>query len=112
MRMLTPYLFFNGNCREAMTFYKSSLGGELQVMTYADAQGAECPEALKDKVMHSHLRSGDALLMASDVSPNEKVMTGTNVHMSASCSSIEEIENLYKVLSAGGKALMPLHDAF
>jgi len=30
---------FNGNCREAMTFYQKCLGGDLQVTTFADMPG-------------------------------------------------------------------------
>jgi PhnB protein len=37
MKEATPYLIFNGNCREAMTFYQSCLGGELNVMTFGEA---------------------------------------------------------------------------
>jgi PhnB protein len=31
MKEATPYLVFNGNCREAMTFYQSCLGGEQRM---------------------------------------------------------------------------------
>ena len=27
-----PYLFFSGNCEEALEFYKKALGAEVQVM--------------------------------------------------------------------------------
>ena len=27
MKAITPYLVFDGNCREAMTFYQQALGG-------------------------------------------------------------------------------------
>lgn len=50
--------------------------------------------------------------MASDCPPGQPVVTGNNVQLSASCSSREQIENLFKVLSAGGKVIQPLHDAF
>jgi uncharacterized glyoxalase superfamily protein PhnB len=44
MKPLTPYLFFNGNCREALNFYKDCFGGQLELMTYADAPNKEaCP---------------------------------------------------------------------
>ena len=32
-----PYLFFGGNCREAFTRYKEIFGGELAMMSMADA---------------------------------------------------------------------------
>ena len=33
MATLNPYLTFNGNCKEAMGFYKEIFGGELSLMT-------------------------------------------------------------------------------
>ncbi len=32
MKDITPYLTFDGSCREAMTFYQQCLGGELSTM--------------------------------------------------------------------------------
>jgi PhnB protein len=36
---LAPYIFFKGNCREAMEFYKEVFGGELDLMAYEDVPG-------------------------------------------------------------------------
>jgi PhnB protein len=47
MKPLTPYLFFAGNAREAMEFYKDCFGGKLEVMTYADAPEDACPGGTK-----------------------------------------------------------------
>ncbi len=44
MTQLFPYLRFNGNCREAMNFYKSCLGGELILQTVANRPSRrKCP---------------------------------------------------------------------
>ncbi len=45
MKPLTPYLFFAGNAREAMEFYKDCFDGKLEVMTYADAPEDAYPGA-------------------------------------------------------------------
>ena len=38
MSTLDTYLFFDGNCAEAMRFYEKTLGGKLEMMmTQADA---------------------------------------------------------------------------
>lgn len=34
---LTPYLLFDGNCAEAMTFYQACLGGELTITKIGDS---------------------------------------------------------------------------
>ena len=111
MKSVTPYLFFDGNCREAMEFYQGCLGGDLQVMTYGDAQGDSCPLALKDRVMHASVGSGDWILMASDA-PDRMPPVGGNVQVTADCSSRQEIEALFDALSQGGTPTYPLHDAF
>ena len=63
---LNPYLSFQDNAREAMTFYQSVLGGELTMSTFAEFHASDDP-AEQDKVMHSHLESADGLvLMGAD----------------------------------------------
>src|SRR5688572_12306195 len=50
MPVLDSYLFFNGNCAEAMRFYERTLGGKLEaLMTYGDSPEPEkCPAGAKD----------------------------------------------------------------
>ena len=36
MKHVTPYLIFDGNCREAMNFYKQCIGGELTTSTFGE----------------------------------------------------------------------------
>jgi len=38
---INGYLTFNGNCREAMNFYKKCLGGELTFQTIGDSPLSE-----------------------------------------------------------------------
>ena len=65
--ILNPYLNFRGTAREAMDFYQSVFGGEVQRSTFADYQMAQDP-ADNDLVMHSQLTSpGGFTLMAADV---------------------------------------------
>jgi PhnB protein len=75
---LNPYLAFNGNCREAMTFYKDALHSELNIQTFGESP-MEVPPEQKDRVMHATLTFGDAIIMASDgtvVMPWEKTFWG------------------------------------
>ena len=70
MKQIVPYLAFNGNCREAMEFYKECLGGELEFMNWGDAPEDACGEGMPkiedDKVMHGCLHDGEFTLMACD----------------------------------------------
>lgn len=62
---LDPYIFFSGNCREAMEFYKSIFGGELTVQTVDEGPDFPGKEEMKGQIMHA-LLEGDVRLMGSD----------------------------------------------
>ncbi|HXF90306.1 MAG TPA: VOC family protein [Candidatus Nitrosotenuis sp.] len=117
MKPLTPYLFFNGNCRQAMDFYKQCFGGKLELMTYGQAPDDACPGGQpidaknKDKIMHSCLTQDEFSLMASD-NPMGAPIVGDNVSLSIQCTSMDEIQKLFTALSDGGQITMPLADTF
>jgi len=67
MTYLTPYLLFDGKCRQAMEFYRSCLGGELMVTKVKDTPAKDqMPVFQHDKVLNARLRSGNLELSASD----------------------------------------------
>ena len=109
MTTASPYLFFDGNCREAMNFYKGCFGGSLEVMTYGDSDPSAMA-AIKDKIMHSFLSKGAFGLMGSD-SYESKPLLGENVQIGIGCDTVPEIEALFKALSEKGKVDYPLADA-
>lgn len=111
MKALTPYLFFDGNCQEAMNFYKECFDGKLEVMTYENAPPETCAglNIPKDKVMHACIQAGDLTLMASD---GVDIKAGSNININIDCESLEQIEGLFQKLSQGGKVIAPLENAF
>jgi len=113
MTQLNVYLTFNGNCREAMTFYNDCIGGELTIQSFGDVQGEDTSETERNLVMHANIVKGGFLLMASDTSERHgSVTTGTSVSLSFNCDSEEEIDTYFAKLSAGGNVTMPLEDTF
>jgi PhnB protein len=105
--LLDPYLFFNGNAAEAMEFYKSVFGGELNISKMGDAPDTK-PED-KDKVMHA-LLDGDVRIMASDssqASPEAK-----KVELSLSGEDEAKLRGYFDGLAAGGNVKMPLQKQF
>lgn len=112
MTQVHPYLFFNSNCREAMEFYHKHIGGELQIMTYADAPKGEAPPGLDQLVMHAALKKGDMMIMASDGMQNETITFGGSVQLSLSVDSLEEAEKLFRGLGEKGQVTMPLEETF
>src|SRR6516162_8830582 len=68
---LNPYLHFNGNCKEAFTFYEKCLGGKIgAMMTHAGTPAEEhtAPE-WRDKILHARMFLGEDVIMASDAPP-------------------------------------------
>jgi len=72
-QQINPYLTFNGNCKEAMTFYQNCLGGELNLQPIGDSPMAKkMPQQMKDCILHATLTNGHMILVGSDmVSENQ-----------------------------------------
>src|SRR5215203_3266656 len=101
MKEINTYLFFDGNCREAMSFYHKCLGGSLEMMPFTDMPGGNFPPEAKNRIMHATLRQGDAVLMASDTMPGMPHTPGNNYSVSIDCESQAETENFFNALEQG-----------
>ena len=113
MAQLSSYLHFGGNCRDAMTFYQSCLGGELNVQMVGDTPMAEqMPEEARQQVIHSMLTTEGIVIFASDMVDGTEVVRGNTVRLCLNCSSEEEIHTLFAKLSAGGQIGHPLKTEF
>jgi len=113
MTQINAYLGFNGNCREAMTFYKDCLGGELTLMPVEGSPVAEqMPVEARQGILHSCLTHGTLTLMATDMGEQGAGATGSRVALMLNCSSDEEITRLFSSLSAGGQVTCPLGGSF
>jgi PhnB protein len=115
MASLRPYLHFDGTTRKAMEFYRDVLGGQLEIQTVGETPWAsempQMPGATPDKVMHSSLDTGDLVIMAADMMDPSSFTQGDTVSLCLVCQSKQEIEDLYKKLSAGGDVFMALDKA-
>jgi PhnB protein len=113
MTNINAYLTFGGNCREAMSFYKDVLGGELQLQTIGESPMADkMPPDMKDYILHAQLTNGALLLMGSDMVSEQGLQKGNAVSLMLACESEATIKDYYKKLSAEGQAAHPLEDTF
>ncbi len=108
---LNPYLNFNGNTAEAMTFYASVLGGSLQMMRFGDAP-MPVPDAQKDRVIHAALTTPHLSLMASDAPPDMTLSPGKAVHLNLMFTDTAEQQRVWDLLTIGGTIDMPLTETF
>ncbi len=113
MTEISAYLRFDGNCREAMTFYKECLGGELTMQSVGEMPGAgEIPEEQSRRIIHATLRKGGMVLMGSDMGADGERVQGNTTALTLNCSSADEIKSFFESLSEGGKATHPLKVEF
>ena len=113
MTQIIAYLTFDGNCREAMTFYQECLGGELMLQTIGETPLADqMPDSIKGYILHARLTKDGLSLLASDMVPESGLAVGNAISLMLGCSSAEEIRHCYEKLSAGGQPTHPLEDTF
>ena len=107
------YLFFDGNCAEAMKFYERALGGKLDLMTHAQSPMKDQPPSkdFGDRVMHARLAFDGGVLMASDDMPGQaRAMQGFRVVLHSDDNA--KAKRLFDALSQGGHVTMPLQETF
>jgi uncharacterized glyoxalase superfamily protein PhnB len=58
MIKLTPYLLFNDTCKQAMEFYQSCFGGEVNLQKISDSViKDQMPPAIHQKVLNARLNA-------------------------------------------------------
>ncbi len=113
MTNINSYLTFNGNCREAMQFYKKCLGGELYFQTIGESPLYEkMPAKMKRCIIHSSLTNENIVLMGSDMVSEKGLIKGNAVSLMLNFESEKEIKDCYKKLSQGGEQTHFLEDTF
>jgi len=112
MTQINAYLTLNGNCREAMTFYKECLGGELTMQAVEDSPiASQMPAHTLKQILHASLVKEGLVIMASEMA-REKPVNGNTISLCLQCSSEEEIQTYFTKLSSGGKIIDSLKEQF
>ena len=107
--MITPYLTFNGNCKEALAFYRSVFPcGEPSILPYGDymPEGSPTlPELLRGWVMHAEMTvCGTNVWFADSAqSPGNSGL----ITLSAIVPTGREAMAIYDALCAGGTVTLP-----
>lgn len=104
MARLNPYIAFQTEAREAMEFYRSVLGGELEITPFGDDDAGA--GAL---VMHAQLETPDGLtLMASDTPGIVPAPKPAGFWISIDGDDEAKLEGWWNALSDGGTIEQPL----
>jgi PhnB protein len=107
-----PYLFFGTNCRDAFTRYQEIFGGDLVLLTMADAPAdGPVPPEHADLIIHAALTLGDALLMGSD-DPTGGFSGVQGMNVTCSVDDADEAQRVFTALAEGGEVTAPLTETF
>jgi PhnB protein len=114
MTTLTPYLLFDGNCRQAMEFYQHCFGGELAAAKVKDSPAKDrMPAFQQDKIVNARLVSGRVEISASDwLMPGQTAVRGNTVCLYLNGGTLQELKTLFDSLSEGADVTDPLSEQF
>lgn len=113
MCQLGIYLTFNGNCREAMTFYHRCFGGEIQFQTLGDSPlGSQLNPEMQSYILQASIKTHHFKLMGTDLVGEHSLVQGNSLSIWLECNTISEARYYYQRLAKNGDALQPLESTF
>jgi PhnB protein len=113
----TPFLLFDGNCAEAMTFYQECLGGDLTLTKLGDTpMKDQFPTEKHQRIIHAQLKSGAIDLSATDwmASPSLEPKQGNTFAVYLVGGAYDELKAAFDKLAQGAdkdkRTFMELRD--
>ncbi|MEM9075388.1 MAG: VOC family protein [Bacteroidota bacterium] len=113
MKSLVPYLTFNGDCEQALNFYKEVFEGEIVYIKRFKDSPIEASSGDLEKVFDSEITFGAHTVKASDTVPPFEYNSGNNISLFIGLQLEEKVVKA-KVdkLSQGGTMLFPFANGF
>ncbi len=110
---VTPYLFLDGRCEEAIEFYKKNLGAEVGMMMRFKEAPPDMPSSpgTENKIMHACIKVNGADVMLSD----GRCTGSANFQgfaLSLDAKEAAEGERMFNALAQGGQVQMPPTETF
>ncbi|MTE27516.1 VOC family protein [Winogradskyella ouciana] len=107
------YLSFDGNCEEAIDFYKDVFDGEYQVMMrYKDGPPEYSKPEIENKIMHATLSFGNGCELKASDNFFKPINKGNNYHVSIAADDEEQGYAIFSSLMEDGEVTMPYNDVF
>ena len=108
MQSMNPYLSFEGNCREALEFYKPIFNGEVMgLQTYGES-GFPGSDKTPNAIMHSEFKADGVYFMAADDTRGFQVRPDNNIALSLNFTDVAEQTRVFNALASGGTVTVPL----
>jgi PhnB protein len=108
-----PYLFFDGRCEEALTFYQATIGADVTMMMRfsENPEPTPMPGSQPDKIMHAAFTVGGTMVMASDGHcAGQPRFEGFALALSLKDEA--EANRVFAALGDGGQVAQPLTKTF
>lgn len=100
----TPFLLFDGNCAEAMTFYQTCLGGDLTLIKLGDTpMKDQFPPEKHDRIINAQLKSGAIDFSATDwmASPKLEPKPGNTFSIYVVGETYDDVKTVFDKLADG-----------
>lgn len=100
----TPFLLFDGNCAEAMSFYHRCLGGDLTMTKLGDSPMKDLlPAEKRNRLINAHLKTGAIDISATDwmASPAFEPVQGNTFAIFVMADSVDELRRAFDGLADG-----------
>jgi PhnB protein len=110
-----PFLLFDGNCAEAMTFYHECLDGELTLTRLGDSPMKDLlPPEKHNRIINAQLKSGAIEVSATDwmASPEFDPIQGNTFAIFVVGEGYDELKVVFDKLATGTEQdrFQELHD--
>ena len=106
MLRCTPFLVFDGNCAEAMLFYRAGLGGNLELTKLRDTpMRTQFPADKHDRIINAQLKSKAIEISACDwmASPESEPILGNMSAVFVIGSDYDELRIVFDKLATDAK---------
>jgi PhnB protein len=112
---IQPYLLFPGRCEEALEFYRTAIGAQVEgMMRFEDSpeppEPGMLPPGSEKKILHAAFRVGDTLVMASDYGEQGSTFSGFSLALAVHTEA--DADRYFNALAKGGSVIMPLGKTF
>lgn len=113
--LITPYIVFSGDCKDAMDFYRTAFDTEIQLSylygDYVPIGVTAAPPNLKDWILHAEMQICGTVFWFADEAA-EKVTKGSMVKLTTKVPSAKEAQKIFDALSVGAYISLPPTETF
>jgi PhnB protein len=108
---VSPYIAFQGNCRQAIEFYKTALDAEV-LFTQTVGESPMPDMGAAGNIMHCTMKVGDSTIMMCDDPRSDSGAAGGNISLAIGMNDAERARRIFGELARNGSVIMPLEKTY